>query len=289
MAALRLIERIAHVSGMTAAEARVARYFEVSYRDLPFATSDSIARHAGVSKATVVRAVQRLGYESLLALKEEMRDALYNNSESPVLKAAQLRHPRSIPLLLKKYRKREAENLDSTLEQLDVDEVQGLCEELIRARRVLIYGHRFSYGLAFNLGLHLAQILPDARTVSGEAGTLADAFSACTPQDHVIIVAHRRIGNDKTVLARYLRERQVPYSLVTDLREDEADSFITGARYVLRSISNSVGAFNSYSASHSLVQAVALVLQAHAPSAIDRLATAEVALQRLHAFRSGRG
>lgn len=283
MPALDLVTRIRNARPLPNTQERVARYLEVSYAAVPFHTADEIAHASGASKATVVRFIRRLGYDSLHDLRSQVRNALYGTGDSPVGRLDRRQEGVDLGTYLNQLAQQEARNIRNAVRQLDVGELQGLCSDLIRAETVWVFGQRFSHGIAFNLGLLLSQLLPRVNTVSGEGGSLPDRFGSMRPGDHLIIVAHKRVGAIKVALAEYARDRAVRYSLVTDL-EDDVGGLVTHAAHVLRSVTAMTGAFNSYASSLVVAHAIGAVLERTATTAPSRLTQAEVALQRFGSF-----
>ena len=295
---ISLLERMHRRGPFHGARARLADFFEAGYSQVPFQSLGEIAQACDVGKATVSRFVQHLGYRDYGELKNEVREELYARSFSPARRHADVRgngasrspsEPRSprgghgTRSLLADHRRRSVRNVESTLDALDGDEMAALCADLARAKRVWVYGQRFSYGIAFNLALHLRQLLSDARIVGAGGGTIADEFGMATPMDHVVIVAHVRIGRDKLSLRRFLAARNIPYSLLTDLPPGDT-SLAAGARHVLRARTYGVGAFHDYTSTLALVHALVSSLESAAPTARSRLAQAESALAAFDSF-----
>lgn len=285
---ITIVERMRRAGPFKGAQGRLAEFLEREYPQVPFQSLGEIAHASGVGKATVSRFVQRMGYGDFGELKDELRDELYARAVSPAARHARARETADVRAVLERQRAGCLADVEATLATLDPASVATLCADLARAARVWVYGQRFSYGIAFNLALHLRQLLPDARIVDGGAGTVADGFSGVTSADHVVIVAHARIGRDKRPLARYLAERGVPYSLLTDLpdtdRPEGPDDFVARARTVLRARTAGVGAFHDYAASLALVHALVAALEVAAPTARARLTDAELALAAFDAF-----
>jgi DNA-binding MurR/RpiR family transcriptional regulator len=281
VSSIKVVQNIHSLLAIPRTQKKVMAFFEFFYYDIPFFSVDDIASRSGVSKATVVRAIQRLGYTSFDELKNEVREALYSSPESPAQRSLKRPSSLTIEAIVNAHRERELENLQETYRQLDYRTLAGLCESLIAAERVWVYGQRFSYGLAFGLGLFLSQLLPAVFTVSGEAGTLADSLSSAQTSDHVVIIAHRRIGAEKAALINLLIRKKVPYSLITDLQDHP---ICEKATHIVHAVTTSVGAFNLYSSSYSIIQAIASILEICAPSAKRRLTETEIAFQHLGTF-----
>lgn len=287
-----LTRRLRDIGPVHGARARVAAYMSQEPARLAFLSLAQIASEAHVGKATVSRFVQNLGYANFAELRDELREELYPPSASPARRhaAGRSRHRNDGPppkradvaRILDRHAARSSRNLRTSVSRAAAEEVASLCADLIAARRVWVFGQRFSYGIAFNLVLHLRQLLPDVALLGGEGGTAADSTSSVGPDDHVLIVVHARPGRDKVPLARFLTAQGVAYSLLTDLPHDAP--IVRGARRVLRTRTDGSGAFHDYSSTLSLAQALVAVLETTAPTARSRLLQVESTLHAFDAF-----
>lgn len=283
MPLVQVVPKLQELTDLPHALKQVAGFLELHYYDVPFMTVEQIAEGSHTSKATVVRLLQRLGYESFAELRDELRADLYRGSPAVRLHEVTPHAPRDVSRILDDYKDQERRNLSLTLDAINPEVVAALCETLVAARHVWVYGQRFSYGLAFNLGLFLSQLLPNVTTVSGAGGTSADTFAHAKPADHVLIVAHRRIGAEKAMLTNFLTSREIAFSVLTDSPDD---LMFKDAKHVLHAFTDAVGVFNCYASTYLLIQAIASTLELTAPSASSRLADAEIALHRLRSFQS---
>lgn len=290
-----LARRLRDLGPLHGARARVAAFLAHDPARLAFLSLGEIAAEAHVGKATVSRFVHDLGYADFSEMRSQLRRDLYGESTSPAKRHAasgsasddtridQIDAARVAPLL-ERHAERASANVQATLADVDAEEVAALCRDLVAAQRVWVYGQRLSYGVAFNLALHLQQLLPDVRLVGGTGGTTPDEVSDVRSGDHVLIVAHARAGSDKAALARYLGTHGVAFSLLTDLADDA--ELVAGARQVLRSRTRGSGSFNDYTSSVSLAQALVAALEATAPTARSRLVQVESTLHAFAAFAS---
>lgn len=288
-----LARRLRDLGPLHGARARVAAFLAHDPARLAFLSLGEIAAEAHVGKATVSRFVHDLGYADFNEMRGELRRDLYGESVSPARRhtasgsardGAQIEaiDAERVRPLLERHAERASTNVRDTLEAVDAEDVAALCRDLVAADRVWVYGQRLSHGVAFNLALHLQQLLPEVRLIGGTGGTTPDEVSDIRATDHALIVAHARAGSDKLALVRYLATHGVAFSLLTDLGDDA--ELVAGARHVLRSLTRGSGSFNDYTSSVSLAQALVATLEATAPTARSRLVQVESTLHAFSAF-----
>ena len=68
-----LIDKIRSLKKLTPSEAKIAEYFSRNYAEIVFENVTSISQKTGVSKATVVRFISKLGYHKFSAFRNELR------------------------------------------------------------------------------------------------------------------------------------------------------------------------------------------------------------------------
>ena len=73
MTAQDLIDKIRSLKKLTPSEAKIAEYFSRNYAEIVFENVTSISEKTGVSKATVVRFISKLGYQKFSAFRSELR------------------------------------------------------------------------------------------------------------------------------------------------------------------------------------------------------------------------
>ena len=74
-----LIKKIRQLDRMTPGETQIADYICQRYPEVAFENVTSISQKAGVSKATVVRFIKRLGYDGFSHFHERLHGLLLNH------------------------------------------------------------------------------------------------------------------------------------------------------------------------------------------------------------------
>lgn len=289
MAPLSLIERLMAMEAVAPAEARLADYLRHGYGDVPFLSAAEIARRAGVAPATVSRFVRKLGYDDFAAFKLDVQHELYTVAASPAERYAARNRLPEMGSLLPAYMHQTTQNVEATLRDLRIADLETLCADLVRAQRVFVFGQRVAFGPAWNLALTLGQLLPDVRAIEGARASLADEFSGVRRDDHVLMLGLSRIGNDVRNAVAYLGRRGVPYGVVTNLSATAAADTFPDARTTMHIRTRGITAFSDMVPLLALGQLIMIAVESVAPTARTRLTDGEVAYASFATFAMAEG
>jgi DNA-binding MurR/RpiR family transcriptional regulator len=212
-----LDERIrAHESALGPAELRAVRYFAENRVTAAFEPVGQIARSLKVSTATIVRAVQALGYHGIPELKQELQqDLLAERRPSPTARLAksmdELASDRTggIDGIVAFH----THLLEHAAKTVRPEELQRADEILDRASRIVVFAHPAYRGLADYFALDLMRIGRRASSI-GEP-LLAEELLDLGPGDALVVVAYSDEPFVRIALRR-ARELRVPVVLVTD-------------------------------------------------------------------------
>src|SRR5690606_24841162 len=108
----------------------------------------------GVHRSTVVRFAQKIGFEGFPELQESAR-AAYLQSVGATVDLVLTEPGRGEDLTLQDLYHRETQNLKQSYTSLDLVALEETARKMAEARRVLIFGRRFSYPLALHISLVL--------------------------------------------------------------------------------------------------------------------------------------
>ncbi|MFH8397301.1 MurR/RpiR family transcriptional regulator [Streptomyces anulatus] len=211
---------------LSTSERAVAQYLvSAPVEQLLFASAQQLGAASSTSNATVVRALQRLGYAGLPALKRE----LANDFTSAV--APEVRLKRRIAHVGQDLDSIWTDVFDEAQERIDQarrltgpDSLKRAVAVLAEAREVLAYGVAASEPGARHLALALGRIGRRARAVSETGFALADQLLALGQGDAVVIFQPGRRLMELSVLMERARSVGAKVVLVTDeLGEEYAD------------------------------------------------------------------
>jgi len=213
-----LAERVAaRLDVLSPAERRVASFLAEHPEEAAFISAAEIAAQLGTSDATVVRAVQSLGYSGLPELKRELVNALKSRA-TPALRLGRS---------MEQIGDSPSEALDYALGmQLDLiedarrtlqPEAFMLAVNIIRgADRTHVVGIGPTGAMAHYLAMRLVRFGYPAAPITETGLLLADGLVAIRPVDAVVVMAYGEVLRETEVTLSRAREMGAPVVLLTD-------------------------------------------------------------------------
>lgn len=230
-----------------------------------------LAERLGVHRSTIVRFAQRAGYRGFQELQTAARSA-YLSSVSSAAPLVLTDVPEGDGALIGDIFQRELANLQQSYRNLSAPVLERAAAALAGARRVVVFGRRFSYPIALYLSLVLRTMRSGVELAPEPGGTSIDLLFDLGAEDHALVVSMRRYSPEVQRTLRYLADRGVPHTLLTDT--SPARDFPDSAQ-VLRAHIGGAGVLDSYTALTSVGHVLLSLVAAALPEAEERLAEAE--------------
>ncbi len=263
-----LAERTRHRwPALTRAERRVAQAFLAHYPLAGLETVQALAARAGVSTATVLRFVGKLGFSNYAEFQSLLRQQLAESLQSPLTRyhRTQALEPGSPAELVAAALDERADQLRRAKELLFPDAVERAVELLADpARRVLLLGGRYSGSIARYCAGLLRGLRPKVDVVAGQTQTWADALLDVDRRTTLLVFDFRRYQRDVVTFARLARERGARVVLITDPWHSDIARFadtLLAVPVAARSLHDSLTA--AVALCEALVAAVARTLGGH--------------------------
>ncbi|MGW2787334.1 MurR/RpiR family transcriptional regulator [Streptomyces populi] len=205
---------------LSPAERKVARVLLASYPSSGFETIATLAERAAVSAPTVLRFVNRLGYNGFPDFQAALRAELEDRNASPLSlyeATDDAGSADSAAGLMARSSKLFTAAVAQTLAETpphDLEHAIALLSD--RKRRITLAGGRFTDLLAQYLGLHLMQLRDDVRFLPERAVERTAVLAALTRRDVLVIFDYRRYEHDKLALAQLAQEHGGKVIVFTD-------------------------------------------------------------------------
>ncbi len=218
MAESDLLDQLGALDRLTRREAALARFFRACHRQLAFETVSSISAKTGVSKATVVRFIAKLGYARFGDFQKRLQAEVMQRLESPTASFAQYR----------RSGKGARDYLGQSIRQalLNLEEARGAIpfDLLMKAARLLAFspgsvyvtGQITSYGQAHFFWVGAMYLRPGVRLLDHAQSTLPCQLADVTPDDVLLAVTRRRRTKQTLRVIAHFVQRGAKVILLTD-------------------------------------------------------------------------
>jgi len=214
-------ERLHEVlNALTPTERRAATSLLGNYPVAGLESITQFARRAGVSGATILRLLGKLGFAGYPDFQEALRDELAARLQSPLgrWEDAQRRPAAGAePDFLSGFADRIVANVRQTFQQLPRADFERVVTLLCQDRRdVHVIGGRFTARIADYLFVHLRAVRPGVQLVAGQSATWPDQLLAVRKNDTVVAFDVRRYQPDVATFCERAVERGARVVLLTD-------------------------------------------------------------------------
>ncbi len=219
MTAQDLIDKIRSLKKLTPSEAKIAEYFSRNYAEIVFENVTSISQKTGVSKATVVRFISKLGYHKFSAFRSELRhSALLERKPLPTrytLKKEQLNND-DLDILGRNFSD-IMKNLQDTHLLIDQKTFMAAARTIVEpGRNLYITGQRTSYAMAYVFHIMIKRIRPDSFLLGPQTTMLPDLLMDINSRDVLFAIFRHPYAKQTLRIARRFSDQGAQIILVTD-------------------------------------------------------------------------
>ncbi|MCZ4092979.1 MurR/RpiR family transcriptional regulator [Sinorhizobium psoraleae] len=180
-------------------------------------SAQELAALAHVSKATVSRFIQRLGYENYEAARRHARADKQTGSRLFLATATDSAGEQ----LVAAHVAQGVANLEATFLAIAESQINAASEAILKARKVWVIGFRASHSFATYLQWQLTQVIENIAAIPGGGQTMGEHLVSLSDEDVVIVFGlRRRIALMDSLLAQveksgakllYITDEGVPF------------------------------------------------------------------------------
>lgn len=276
-----LSERLAHFANeFTPTEKKLARHLVANPEEWSFSGTGDLSDSLKVHRSTMSRFAQRLGYAGFPALREAVRAEYIETIVSPFSLSTKAPSAEFDDLVHKVYLS-ETQNLQRTYSKLDGHTLERAAHDVAEAKRVLVFGRRFSFTIAMHTSLLIRSLRPGVMLAPDPGGSSLDVMFDLRNDDAAIVFSLRRHSPEVQRAVELLVNRGVPTTLITDAAP-LAD--IPEQLKVLQAHIGSTSTIESFTSLVSLGHALAVIVKELIPDSGGRQSLLEES--RLHFHHS---
>jgi DNA-binding MurR/RpiR family transcriptional regulator len=213
---------------LTRAERQIAGVLLEDFPVLGLASISELAQKAQVSPPTVVRMVQKLGFEGYGEFQEALRAELSAKISDPIRKHERWTRDAPDSHILNRFAASVTDNLRHTLGLIDTEQFDTLAHRLADPERsVFVLGGRITGSLAGYFFKHLQVIRPHVRLLGDSPGVWPHDLLNTRPGDLVVMFDIRRYENVLLRFAELAHGQSLEIALLTDQWGSPVSRFAT--------------------------------------------------------------
>jgi DNA-binding MurR/RpiR family transcriptional regulator len=256
MPALRQI--LTKVNSLNGAQKRLGHYLQTDSSAFLLSNVSDLARAVGVSKATVVRFAQSLGYKGFPEFKRDIQQEMRRK-----LRAADRMEETFAELgndenIFAKLIKRDIQLLEETLQAASFPDFHKAVEIILGARKVFLIGLNASMALAYLLHFRLVRVKKETHWIFLTGGTsLLEQLAFMDRTDVLIAIDFLQVPREVQTALQHAKKVGAPILGITDFPTSPIARAADVCLYAKRGLHTTV---NSLTPAFSLVNALAIAV-----------------------------
>jgi DNA-binding MurR/RpiR family transcriptional regulator len=250
-----LYERIGALQKLTASEAKIVDFLLRGRSEVAFETATSIGEKAGVSKASVVRLISRLGFASFGDFQKCLQTEIQERLDKPIerfrLRRGQTKDGKVD--LLGQTIAHIMKNLQEAHDRIKPEQFEEAARLLALSKgAIYVAGNLSSFGLAQFFWYHAHYLRERVYLLDNLGSTLPHQLLDVTDQDILFLITHRVYSRQSQLVAEYFARR----GRIIMLSDAEVNPFSHLASLILVAPSDSISLFDSPCAFMAVMEAL---------------------------------
>lgn len=203
---MSLVEKIAdNADALTPNERRLVQSVMDRPTSAALGTASDLAKAIGVHEATASRLARKLGYASYAAFREALREEFIATRETATRFEKTIAETNS-ETILGSLAQEEARALSRVEDYISADQINGVAERLMTARRIFLYGQGNAEVLALLMLKRFRRFGKDVHQLNADPRSLAEQALGLAADDVVLTFVFRRAPRGYAPLAETARE-----------------------------------------------------------------------------------
>jgi DNA-binding MurR/RpiR family transcriptional regulator len=237
--------------GLPENQRKVADCFLQISAELPLLSVTEVERRAGVSKATVVRLAQSLGFSGFMELRRKLRSGI----QAGIGLAAQSAIPESLQRreTLSLVARQDVKNITQTVNNIDPGLFSNVAARIVRSSHVYTLGLGISSLMSQVMAYSLNQVAVPATPLVHDYATFVEQLPFLSPRDLLIAFSFPPYSRETVDAVTAAASRRIPVIGITD-RETSPITF--SCLFVLPIRSKNMLFTNSFSAISVVINAL---------------------------------
>jgi len=193
----------------------IAEFIINNYDKAAFMTAATLGDTVNVSESTVVRFANTLGYDGYRELQKELHE-LVKNKLTTVQRLSMATEYSNKENALKKSMGKDVENIEKTINEIDLVAFQNAIDLILNAENIYILGLRSSSFLAGYLGFYLSFILKGVKVLTAGPNDVFEQLIRVDSKDLIIGISYPRYSKRTLEALEFCMEKGCKIISITD-------------------------------------------------------------------------
>lgn len=193
----------------------IAEFVINNYDKAAFMTAATLGDTVNVSESTVVRFANTLGYDGYRELQKELHE-LVKNKLTTVQRLSMTNEYSNKENALKKAMRKDLENIEKTINEVDLVAFQEAINLILNADNVYILGLRSSSFLAGYLGFYLSFMIKGVKVLTAGPNDLFEQLLRVDSKDLIIGISYPRYSKRTLEALEFCMEKGCKIISITD-------------------------------------------------------------------------
>lgn len=270
---------------LTAAERKLAAVLLDDSLLTGLQSINKLAECAEVSSPTIIRLARKLGFEGFSDMQDAIRDEIGARMKQPLAKLDAAAPSGSLDHIVSRFIKAVSDNINRTLDRLDLAEFDQVAEVLSDPRRRLyLLGGRITRSNAHYFFNHLQIIRPQVTLLDSSPSVWPQSLLDMDASAVLVIFDIRRYEKELEKLANLAVKQGASIVLFTDAWGSPIEKY---ARFCFRSMVEVPSSWDSTLAINFLIEALVAEVQSRSSDqSAERIAALEQMIGESRIFRS---
>jgi DNA-binding MurR/RpiR family transcriptional regulator len=282
-----LLDRIQKLNRLTPSEAKIVNFINQAHSRIAFEKVTSIAKKADVGKASVVRFISRLGFESFKDFQNCVQEEIQDRLEKPIERLLTLKRSRGSRNdekdLLKQTITQVVKNLHGAHERIKPEKFEEAARLLSDTRSTLyVAGNLASFGIAYFFWVYARYLRERVQLIHNLGSVAPYELLDVTGKNTLFVVTHHLYSRQTQLLVEFFARWKAKIVILTDT---EINPFSHLAEVILVAPCESSSLFDSSGALLVVMEALIARLERKLKStAYKRFEVADDLFSHLYVF-----
>lgn len=214
------IELMRETGPLTESESRLDAYIQNHFSELPYHGIVDLANNAAVSKATIGRFLNKLGFTGYAAFKRALENTLLQQKIAPPIELATRSNEKTqatTEQIVAEFNKNVTALFEAFKSQIDIESLDEFIKLILDTdRNIYVVGPSSSHAMAKHFATLMKYFRDRVTLLPVDVGELPKSLLNISPKDVLIVFSYYRFNRVVISIAKWFRHKDAVVVLVTN-------------------------------------------------------------------------